>query len=291
MSDVSHKNRFRPWVYLLALLEVTALVSGVILISILLREHEMFTAWERAIWGQRTLTKSTLFIAIPLLLLCLTKQRQNDYGLSINQLSWQLQIAGQSLLVVGPASTIFWLLQLISLDYRDWVGAVLLAITYAGMLVLLVVTLKSYGRIRSLLSSYQHRMYLWPVVSWATACLYIPVLKQIGWQLPAVLIHILIATGLGEELLFRGYIQSKLNQVFGRPFSLGGTQWGVGLLVTALLFGAMHAFNASGTIAWAFWTFFAGLVFGFLREKTGGIIAPVIVHSIPLCIRAIMHYT
>jgi membrane protease YdiL (CAAX protease family) len=38
------------------------------------------------------------------------------------------------------------------------------------------------------------------------------------------------------------------------------------------------------TLAWGFWTIFGGLVFGFVREKSGGILAPALLHGLPQAI-------
>ena len=42
------------------------------------------------------------------------------------------------------------------------------------------------------------------------------------------LIYYLLFVGLGEELLFRGYIQSRLNEAWGRPFQFYGVPWAWG---------------------------------------------------------------
>ncbi len=97
--------------------------------------------------------------------------------------------------------------------------------------------------------------------------------------------------GLGEELLFRGYMQSRLNEAFGRPYQFRGINWGWGAIITSLLFGLMHVFALGAfnpflrelrLTPWvAVWTFFAGLVDALIREKTGSIIAPAILHGLP----------
>jgi hypothetical protein len=40
--------------------------------------------------------------------------------------------------------------------------------------------------------------------------------------------------------MFRGYIQSRLNTAFGRPFRLWGVPWGWGLVITAREWTAFH---------------------------------------------------
>ncbi len=49
--------------------------------------------------------------------------------------------------------------------------------------------------------------------------------------------------GLGEELLFRGNIQSRLNAAQGKPFKFYGVNWGWGIIITSVLFGLMHVLH------------------------------------------------
>jgi membrane protease YdiL (CAAX protease family) len=106
---------------------------------------------------------------------------------------------------------------------------------------------------------------------------------------PAVITSIgsVVVAGLGEELIFRGYIQSRLNEVLGRPFRLGGTQFGWGLFIASFLFGLVHIFNGVDFTGprhlqwtWGLSAFLHGtLVFGYLREKTGSILSGAILHG------------
>jgi membrane protease YdiL (CAAX protease family) len=96
------------------------------------------------------------------------------------------------------------------------------------------------------------------------------------------------STAVGEELFFRGYIQSRLNEVFGRPFRIGAVQVGIGLFVSACLFSVMHGLNTVDYFRghyvfawrWAGVTLATGLVYGFIREKSGSIIPCMIVHGL-----------
>jgi membrane protease YdiL (CAAX protease family) len=99
---------------------------------------------------------------------------------------------------------------------------------------------------------------------------------------------LVFGAGCGEEVFFRGYIQSRVNAAFGRPFRFLGVQFGVGLLLSSVLFGFLHALNSVDyfhgqfTFAWGFGiaTFCMGLLYGCLRESTGSIVAGVVTHSI-----------
>jgi membrane protease YdiL (CAAX protease family) len=94
--------------------------------------------------------------------------------------------------------------------------------------------------------------------------------------------------GFGEEIFFRGYCQSRINEAFGRPWTLLRVQFGPGLLVSSLLFGFIHALNTVDYFenqfhfAWLLMlvNFFAGLFLGVLRERTGSIFPGAIAHGL-----------
>lgn len=95
-----------------------------------------------------------------------------------------------------------------------------------------------------------------------------------------------------EELLFRGYIQSRVNLAFGRPWRVAGAPVGVGLLVSAGLFSLFHLVNLPAVVAgrldpaWAMAlpTLGWGLAFGYLRERTDSLLPPTLCHGVPQAI-------
>jgi membrane protease YdiL (CAAX protease family) len=102
------------------------------------------------------------------------------------------------------------------------------------------------------------------------------------------LVYTFIFVALGEEILFRGYIQSRVNEAFGRPYVFFGVNWGWGLIIGSLLFGIWHILNPFNPFIgqfdlmwqWGLWTFFLGLILGFVREKSGSVLAPAILHGL-----------
>ena len=120
----------------------------------------------------------------------------------------------------------------------------------------------------------------WPIVS-------IPVITAIvlstaGFEIIAsALVFQFYFAGFGEEILFRGYFQSRLNQDFGRPWRIRGVSFGPGLLIASALFGVLHMLNPFNPLMgkfeidllWGASSFFGGLLFGFLREKTGTVLS------------------
>lgn len=106
------------------------------------------------------------------------------------------------------------------------------------------------------------------------------------------LVFFAVFLGPIEELLFRGYMQSRLNEAWGRPWRLGAASCGAGLLITAGLFSVFHVLNLPALFAGRFeplWvtaipTFAWGLAFGFLRERTGSLVPPALAHGVPQAI-------
>jgi uncharacterized protein len=102
------------------------------------------------------------------------------------------------------------------------------------------------------------------------------------------LLWVFFGAGFGEEIFFRGYIQSRLNQAFGRPFCFMRVDFGLGLIVSSLLFGFIHVLNTVDyftgrwNFAWWWWlpTFAIGLFYGCLREKTGSVLAGGVHHGL-----------
>ncbi|HEY9078103.1 MAG TPA: CPBP family intramembrane glutamic endopeptidase [Anaerolineaceae bacterium] len=95
----------------------------------------------------------------------------------------------------------------------------------------------------------------------------------------------MVLVAVAEEVFFRGYVQTRLNQQFGSPWRFFGVSWGLGLPLSALFFACWHIFQynpfsgAGGWMwTWGLWTFFFGLLLGFLREKSGRLLAPAGLH-------------
>ena len=110
----------------------------------------------------------------------------------------------------------------------------------------------------------------------------------VAWRLPVRLLATFALVAPAEEMLFRGYIQTRLNEAFGRPYRMLEAGWGWGLVLTAILFGVWHLvspfdpFSGRYELAWTWglWTAFAGLLLGWARERTGGLVAPWLWHGL-----------
>jgi len=95
-------------------------------------------------------------------------------------------------------------------------------------------------------------------------------LQIVVWQL--------IAVGYGEEFFYRGYVQTRLNRAFPTPrWRFAGVPLGASFWITVLLFTVGHSLVQFQW--WQPFIFFPALVFGWLRERTGNILAPALFHA------------
>ena len=102
----------------------------------------------------------------------------------------------------------------------------------------------------------------------------------VGWMF--------LGAGFGEEIFFRGYIQTRLDLAFGRPIVFAGLRFGAGLIVSSMLFGLVHALNPVDYFHGRFafnWPLglvesFEGVLFATIRQKTGSIFPGAIAHGL-----------
>jgi membrane protease YdiL (CAAX protease family) len=95
----------------------------------------------------------------------------------------------------------------------------------------------------------------------------------------------LLFIALPEEYFYRGYLQTRLDQAFaawrGSEKPPGKFGISAGNLSASVLFGLGHLLVPVGGVLLItrFTVFFPSLVFGWLRDRTGGIAAPLVYHA------------
>ena len=101
------------------------------------------------------------------------------------------------------------------------------------------------------------------------------------WRLPdqllSVMAYHIFFVAIPEEFFYRGYLQTRLNEVFPRRFMLFGIPFGHGLWIVTLLFAFGHSLVEVQW--WHFAILFPGVVFALLRERTGGVITGAFFHA------------
>jgi len=265
---------------ILAVAEVLAVVAGAAFVWLLVSRLTPAKGWERKWFGGWFVLKILLLTVLPMGLLVATRRSLGRHGISFHGLRYQVGIGLLAMAVVLPASFSFGVLLWLGIGFAEWRGALILAPVElaatmgVGLLLRRQPTRKEHRR-GSGVGVYLAVLATVTVLSAATRGL-VPQVSRFAGQF--------FVTGFGEEIMFRGYVQSRLNHSFGRPWRLFGTAVGPGLVIASILFGLIHWAQSGGTVWWALWTTCSGLLLGFLREKTGGIVAPGIVHGLPQAI-------
>ncbi len=193
--------------------------------------------------------------------LAVTRRNWQAYGLTLQDSRRQLRMVAVGLLPILALS-----MALGQFNWREGPGALLVSGVATAVLFLLGWLLKD-------------KKTAVPIGLLLTAPLFLNLARNILLKT----VYFYLFAGPAEELLFRGYLQSRLNEVYARPYRFFGVAWGWGAILSAGLFGVWHVvLETGGAAAWwhGLWTFFAGLIFSYLREKSGGIVVPSLLHSV-----------
>lgn len=105
----------------------------------------------------------------------------------------------------------------------------------------------------------------------------------------------MVFTGFIEEALFRGYVQTRFEEVFGKKwgrlvFKSWRVRYGYGLIIASLIFGVVHVveywnpLSSRLVLSWSIpvhvvGAFGFGYLLGALREASGDIYVPVFLHG------------
>ena len=222
-------------------------------------------------------TGHILMVIVAISMMAIGRKNAADYGITFRPLKYHLDITGTCFVPVALASIPFGL----GVDYRSWGGAMILALFELALLVVLGKLLQrkpgpsEVGLLAISIIALGNRE---PT-------------QSVG-QAIAEFVTYGVCVGFGEEILFRGYIQSRLNKAFRKPYRIFGIQYGWGFIIASILFGLTHVGLTTSLItgqvniswAWGFWTIFSGLVFGIVREKSGSVLTPALLHGLPQAI-------
>ena len=93
--------------------------------------------------------------------------------------------------------------------------------------------------------------------------LYVEMLRPLfAAATPVEVVGVSLAAGLGEELLFRGAVQTEM-----------------GLAAASVLFGVAHV-GGRASIVFGVWVTLMGTVLGKLVDVTNGLLAPIVAHAV-----------
>ena len=90
-------------------------------------------------------------------------------------------------------------------------------------------------------------------------------------------LYYFLYVALSEELFFRGYLQTRLSQIFKGRMLIGKINFSLACVAAAAVFAAGHVIVHGNT---SVFVFFPALVFGLLRDRTRGLLAPFLFHGL-----------
>lgn len=268
---------------LLAVLEI-GLAYTLMQAAGMMRRSTGMVQWELETLGW-SYSGMLFFVGIPALIIWLARRNWTEYGVSLEGWQANLDLGLKAYLVrliplgLGVAGAM-WL----TLDSHQLGGGAFVALMELVGLAVMIWVLNRRSPVKSGRGSLMVILMLlaFPILTALSLNrLDLVIVSTVFWQF--------VFSGFGEEFVWRGYVQSRLNQAFGRPMRMFGIQFGAGLFIASLLFGLLHAFNtydpeigsASLSWGWALFASFSGLFFGVLRERTGSLIAPGLAHGLP----------
>ncbi|MEN6315909.1 MAG: CPBP family intramembrane glutamic endopeptidase [Clostridiaceae bacterium] len=263
--------------YIKVILEVIIVFLAVIL---LFKVFEVLPIgkWENKVVKFR-LTGYLVMLLLPICKTLLDRSSFKKYGITLQNSHVDIDIA---LSCYIPSFAIIAALHLF--NWRTWIGAFMVVlIQIAIMFIMLYITNKQSNKKTNRTKDI---IFLSSIII-AGGLVQIFTGRMIMDVVSAFIIFFVVAAP-AEEFFFRGYVQTKLNDVFDRKFSLFGVNFGWGLILSSLLFGVMHVFNTYNpllcsyeiSLPWGLWTTLFGLILGLVREKTNSLIAPIILHAI-----------
>lgn len=253
------------------------LAWGVIIIVFLNVKNIPYDFSEKNHVVLRYAAKVVMTILFPLMLIYLFYRDKRNFGIYFPKLKDSFQLSLRAYAICGPAGITFLLIGILGWQFDSWLGSITLSIVY---LIALYFVLRLIQKLPTREPISNPNNTLWVFILLSVATMVIAFLSYNSFPIISKIPYYIFIVGLGEELLFRGYIQSSFNNYFGKPFTIANVSFGWGLILAALLFGLIHALvSVPPNWPWMLFTFVLGLTLGFLREKDGSILSAVLLHA------------
>lgn len=232
-----------------------------------------------------------LWFIIPLLLIFGLRRKPKNYGLTLEGASKNIDLTMSAFGFFILTNVGFFAVVLLGWSYLEPIGALVITGFFIVSLIFIVRLISSkYKDFRDVqIPTKTHRTNVLVILILLLMPILLGlVLNKLTITLVSTVIWQFIFSGFGEEVFFRGYIQSRLNTAFGRPYEWKSIKFGAGLFITTGIFAITHIMNTAniwlGDFNFAWWwgtfTFVGGLLFGLIREKTDSVVASGTLHGL-----------
>ncbi|HSK67323.1 MAG TPA: hypothetical protein VK888_10360, partial [Anaerolineales bacterium] len=171
--------------------------------------------WEETILGW-SYTGEILFIAIPALVIWLARRSWADYGVTLKDWKTNLDIGIKAYLARVLSVGALGVVLAIGIGYQSLEGGMIVALAELSVIAIVIQVLQKQqtveGGKKNLII--MGLILLFPILlGMVLKRLTLLVVSTVFWQ---------FCSGFGEEFVWRGYVQTRVNQVFGRPWILFG---------------------------------------------------------------------
>jgi membrane protease YdiL (CAAX protease family) len=259
-----------------SIVEVLAVFSVLHLITVSLPGVSGLVRWEQRVLGWSYFT-GFLTVLLPTLIMVLQKREFELYGLTLRRWETSLDVGLKGYLYLVAPQILLTLLSIEGAAYRHMDGSLVLSVS---MLVTLFLLLRRLTGAKYKPFSSTRTRLLVAALLLAIPLLFGAVYGRLTLKVFSTVLWQLVFGGFGEELFYRGYVQSAVNEEYGRPWSVEGVAFGPGLLVSSALYGLDRALNTvrplqgvySVSWSWGFFAFSVSVFYGFLREHTGDVV-------------------
>ena len=276
-APVIQTNAVGTWKKYLPVFDVLLVYAAMITVPGL--AGPSITKWQLDHYGGTPFNHVFLLILMPLAIVVLCRRSPLSMGLTFSDPKAQWRIGWRSALVLLCLAT--WpilALQALGIGYRTLPGAIVLTLIYIPVIHVLTRRLMAVPQPHTNASSGSPLLIvaLVPVAALGAMTFAAPFSPRVS-----NILFTFFLIGLGEEVFWRGYIQSRLNDAFGRPHAFRGISWGPGLVITAVLFGVTHPiFGGIAQWPWALWTAAMGVALGLIREKANSVLPGAFAHGL-----------
>jgi len=273
-------------------------IAEVLLVFILMK---LFSIWLDSILvnadvdpGWRTFFFGLQAIIIPVAIIGFSGRKWSTYGLSLKDSKSQIHYGFAGAMIMMILGLGFGFLKSRGISTSGRTGSIVMSLIAIIMIALFVFIFR--GNKKNYKTEKKLKIRLIYQLSILLIMIGSPIVAALikGNNVPGIIawdLYFLIMVGFGEELKFRGYFQSRINEGYGRPWNLFGISFGPGLLIVSLLFGLSHiiqfgVFNPFlGQYDINPWmglqAFFGGFFYGLIREKSDSIVSSGIAHGVP----------
>ncbi|HEX2945191.1 MAG TPA: CPBP family intramembrane glutamic endopeptidase [Clostridia bacterium] len=252
---------------------------------VLLFLFKIFEVLPTGEWENKTvkfrLTGYLVMLLLPVFMILLDRSGFIKYGITLKNSSLDVDTALSCFI---PSLAIAAALHLT--NWRNWGGALIVAAIEAAVMVIVIYIINKNSNINRNSNRTKNLVLLSCII--IVGGLLQALFGRMISDIVSSFVRFFIIVAPAEEFFFRGYVQTKLNDVFEKNFHLPGVNFGWGLIVSSLLFGVMHVFNSYNpflcsydiSLPWGIWTIILGFILGLIREKTNSLTAPVILHAV-----------